>query len=68
MEKIKNRIVFFFIIFFFIIYPVNSHISHYKILKKIEMEILKDGKVIGYNFYFFNKEFEYNCILKFILK
>jgi hypothetical protein len=56
MEKIKNRIVFFFIIFFFIIYPVNSHISHYKILKKIEMEILKDGKVIGYNFYFFNKE------------
>jgi len=56
MEKIKNRIVFFFIIFFFIIYPFNSHISHYKILKKIEMEILKDGKVIGYNFYFFNKE------------
>ena len=32
-----------------------AHTSHYKDLKKIEMEILKDGKVIGYNYYFFEK-------------
>ena len=32
-----------------------AHTSHYKDFKKIEMEILKDGKVIGYNYYFFEK-------------
>ena len=29
--------------------------SHYSKFNKIEMEILKDGEVIGYNFYFFKK-------------
>ena len=33
-----------------------AHTSHYQDFKKIEMEILKDDKVIGYNLYFFNKE------------
>lgn len=32
-----------------------AHTSHYQDFKKIEMEILKDGKVIGYNYYFFEK-------------
>tara|TARA_B100000768_G_scaffold171045_1_gene178015 strand:- start:53 stop:682 length:630 start_codon:yes stop_codon:yes gene_type:complete len=32
-----------------------AHTSHYLKFKKIEMEILKDGKVIGYNYYFFTK-------------
>ena len=47
-----------FLILFILIFPTNlmAHTSHYLNLKKIEMEILKDGKVIGYNFYFFNKE------------
>jgi len=29
--------------------------AHYNKYNKIEMEILKDGKVIGYNYYFFKK-------------
>ncbi len=29
--------------------------AHYSKFNKIEMEILKDGKVIGYNYYFFKK-------------
>ena len=29
--------------------------SHYSKFNKIEMEILKDGEVIGYNYYFFKK-------------
>ena len=38
----------FIIILFLIIYPINSiaHIGHYLNYNKIEMEILKDGKVI----------------------
>jgi hypothetical protein len=30
--------------------------AHYSKFNKIEMEILKDGKVIGYNYYFFKKD------------
>jgi len=30
--------------------------AHYNKFNKIEMEILKDGKVIGYNYYFFKKD------------
>jgi len=29
--------------------------AHYSKFNKIEMEILKDGKVIGYNYYFFKR-------------
>ena len=53
-KKIKKFLAWFFLLIFFT--PANSHVEHYKNFKKIEMEILKDGKVIGYNFYFFNKE------------
>ena len=35
-----------------------AHTSHYQNFQKIEMEILKDGKVIGYNYYFFDKKNE----------
>ena len=27
----------------------KAHVDHYKNYKKIEMEILRNGKVIGYN-------------------
>ena len=39
------------------IYPqaLNGHVSHYKNIKKIEMEIFKDGKSIGYCNYEFSK-------------
>ena len=47
-----------FLFLFILLFSTNlmAHTSHYLKFKKIEMEILKDGKVIGYNFYFFNKE------------
>ena len=48
----------FFIFIFFLTYSLNSnaHIAHYNKFNKIEMEILKDGDVIGYNYYFFKKD------------
>ena len=30
--------------------------AHYNKFNKIEMEILRDGEVIGYNYYFFKKD------------
>ena len=47
----------FFICFILLLYPqgLNSHVSHYKNIKKIEMEIFKDGKNIGYCNYEFTK-------------
>ena len=43
---------------FFLTYSFSSvaHMAHYSKFNKIEMEILKDGEVIGYNYYFFNKD------------
>ena len=40
-----------------LLYPqgLNGHVSHYKNIKKIEMEIFKDGKNIGYCNYEFTK-------------
>ena len=41
---------------FLLIYSFNSsaHMAHYNKLNKIDMEILRDGEVIGYNYYSFN--------------
>ena len=41
------------ILFLFIANNLNAHISHYKNLKKIEMEIFRNNELIGYNYYFF---------------
>ncbi len=43
---------------FLLTYPFSStaHMAHYSKFNKIEMEILKDGKVIGYNHYYFKKD------------
>ena len=48
----------FFILIFFLTYSLSSaaHMAHYNKFNKIEMEILKDDKVIGYNYYFFKKD------------
>jgi len=35
-----------------------AHMDHYNKFNKIEMEILKDGDVIGYNYYFFKKDLD----------
>ena len=34
----------------------SAHMSHYNKFNKIEMEILRDGEVVGYNYYFFKKD------------
>ena len=49
----KNFLLFIFLL----TYSFNSsaHMAHYNKFNKIEMEILKDGEVIGYNYYFFKK-------------
>ena len=46
------------LILFILILPTSliAHTSHYLNFDKIEMEILKDGKIIGYNHYFFKKK------------
>ena len=48
----------FLLLIFFFLYSLNStaHMAHYNKYNKIEMEILKDGEVIGYNYYFFKKD------------
>ena len=48
--------IFIFIIFFTYTFNSNAHMAHYSKFNKIEMEILKDGDVIGYNYYFFKKD------------
>ena len=58
---------------FLLIYSFNSnaHMAHYKKFNKIEMEILRDGEVIGYNYYFFKKDEENTTVtnqLKFTVK
>ena len=47
----------FLLIFIFVIYsfPSFAHMAHYNKFNKIEMEILRDGEVIGYNYYFFKR-------------
>ena len=46
----------FFIFFFTYSFSCGAHMAHYSKFNKIEMEILKDGEVIGYNYYFFKKD------------
>ena len=48
--------IFIFIIFLTYTFSSNAHMAHYSKFNKIEMEILKDGNVIGYNYYFFKKD------------
>ena len=47
-----------FILIFFLTYSLssNAHMEHYNKFNKIEMEILRDGQVIGYNYYFFKRD------------
>ena len=65
-----KKILFFI---FLLTYSSNSgaHMSHYNKFNKIEMEILKDGEVIGYNYYFFKKNLDETTVtnqLKFTVK
>ena len=51
----KNKIILFLI---FLIYPFfsYSHVNHYDKLKIIEMDVLRNGKKIGYNKYTFRNQ------------
>ena len=49
----------------------NAHMAHYNKFNKIEMEILRDGEVIGYNYYFFKNDSDNTTVtnqLKFTVK
>ena len=46
----------FILLFFLISSNSFSHMGHYKNFNNIEMEILRNGEVIGYNFYFFKRD------------
>ena len=63
----------FLLFLFFLTYSFSSmaHMAHYNKFNKIEMEILRDGEVIGYNYYFFKKDADNTTVtnqLKFTVK
>ena len=65
----KKFIVVFFIVFFSSI--SLAHIGHYNKFDKIEMEILRNDEVIGYNNYFFDRDGDKTIVrnqYKFIVK
>ena len=63
-----------FLLFIFLLtysFNASAHMAHYNKFKKIEMEILRDGEVIGYNYYFFKKDADNTTVtnqLKFTVK
>ena len=48
----------FILILFLILYPTVSiaHMAHYNKYNRLEMEIFRNGELIGYNHYFFTKK------------
>ncbi len=61
------------VILFLLIYPTNSiaHVGHYIKYKKIEMEIFRNGELIGYNNYTFNRNGAETIVtnqIKFVVK
>ena len=63
----------FLLLIFFLTFSFNTsaHMAHYNKFNKIEMEILRDGEVIGYNYYFFKKDADKTTVtnqLKFKVK
>tara|TARA_Y100000768_G_C23804630_1_gene598889 strand:+ start:72 stop:749 length:678 start_codon:yes stop_codon:yes gene_type:complete len=47
---------FFVIILILFSSNVLAHMDHYKKYNKIEMDIFRNGKIIGYNYYFFTRK------------
>jgi|TARA_B100000900_G_scaffold384736_1_gene373826 hypothetical protein len=47
-----------FLVLFIILFSSNvlAHMDHYKKYNKIEMDIYRNGKLIGHNFYFFTRK------------
>ena len=46
------------LIFIFVLFSSNAlaHMDHYKKYNKIEMDIFRNGELIGFNYYFFTRE------------
>ena len=62
-----------FLVLFIILFSSNvlAHMDHYKKYNKIEMDIYRNGKLIGYNFYFFTRQGDKTIItnqIKFTVK
>ena len=49
----KKILILIFILFYS---NVLAHMDHYKNYNKIEMDILRNGELIGYNYYFFTRK------------
>jgi len=55
-----------FLFFIFLLtcsFNSSAHMAHYNKFNKIEMEIFRDGEVIGYNYYFFKKYEENTTVI-----
>ena len=48
-----KKTLFIFILFFLTISNIQAHTSHYKGIKVINMDVFRNGKLIGYSNYFF---------------
>jgi hypothetical protein len=62
-----------FLVFIIIIFSSNvmAHMDHYKKYNKIEMDIFRNGELIGYNYYFFARKGDETIVtnqLKFSVK
>ena len=60
-------------ILFIVFFPVISmaHMGHYNKYNKIEMEIFRNGELIGYNYYFFTRKGDHTIVtnqIKFSVK
>ena len=44
----------FIILLISLAFKSNSHENHYKDIKKIEMDVIRNGEIVGYSNYFFN--------------
>ena len=49
-----KKFLFFIVILFSS--KVLAHMDHYKKLNKVEMDIFRNGELIGYNYYFFKRK------------
>ena len=63
----------FVLIIIIVFFPFISiaHMGHYNKYNKIEMEIFRNGELIGYNYYFFNRNGDETLVtnqLKFSVK
>ena len=66
-----KKFVLIIIIIVFVPFISIAHMGHYNKYNKIEMEIFRNGELIGYNYYFFNRNGDETIVtnqLKFSVK